>query len=570
MTDHGDFCLFNVYVPATGGQSLRSKLHFLDALRKSMQEARKQKPVILVGDLNITHRPLDVHWSDRVVYVDSILQEVRNATVWSSSAGESRPTVVPQWKRDVAQHWDRIRLALTTLRAVPTTTRNTKTSQQYEKFRASVTVSSESCTAVSNPLTSNGSSNTVNKDPSDTSPVSATSATSSRQVFLGKHEASESWCLMDYECILNSTKLRTDDDDDDDDDDDRGASDGYGVGNDAVRDEELGSVVIIRPPNVVSVSVLAELMGKIAGVLWTEEMQRDISDKHGAVVAEMPTRHWLSSVIDEDGMVDAFRHLYPGARDRFTCWHQFTNRRYYNEGSRIDYTLVDRSLLDRVRPGPVQGLRCCELPPAERSAVDQQRHHPQHCEAYHLTEEAALAAATANGRFQPVSFEGGGIQEASREALDSQFGAPHTGMVYTPPSFSDHIAVSLLLDGDGMFRTDLKLDTNDSLTKKSQPHKLQTSIASFFGSASVASGGSNKPQDPVNAAGAAGDARPPGASVLLSKKSRYHFAPAGVKEAKATEPSKLSRAPSSNKKKPARAKPPTNSILNHFKRSSHE
>jgi hypothetical protein len=257
-------------------------------------------------------------------------------------------------------------------------------------------------------------------------------------------------------------------------------------------------------------------------------------------------------------MVDAFRHFYPGARDRFTCWHQFTNRRYCNEGIRIDYTLVDRSLLQHVMRGPVQGLRCCDFPPpAERSAVDPRRAWQQD-EDYHLTEEAALAAATANGRFEPVSFEGGGIQEASREALDSQFGAPHTGMIYTPPSFSDHIAISLLLDG-GLLRTDLVLDAKDSSTKKSQPHKLQTSIASFFGNARATPAGCGSDQAPTSATGAAGNVPPRGPALFAKSSDRDNAANRRIVAKSAS---------SGNKKVPVKAKQPGNSILNHFKRSS--
>merc|ERR1712183_774399 len=100
-----------------------------------------------------------------------------------------------------------------------------------------------------------------------------------------------------------------------------------------------------------------------------------------------------------------------------------------------------------------------------------------------LGEEAALMAATANGMFEGGSFAGGGIAAATKRALDTQFGdgKPHTGLIYTPPSYSDHIAVSLLMKDD--FRDyvgQLKLG-NDSLTRKAQPHKKQRSIASFFG-----------------------------------------------------------------------------------------
>ena len=173
---------------------------------------------------------------------------------------------------------------------------------------------------------------------------------------------------------------------------------------------------------------------------------------------------------------------------RFTCWNQFTNRRYENEGTRIDYTIIDRSLLrhldyqstgGNIDPSSMLRCPCPSLDP--------------------LSERAALCAATSNGRFQPVSYQGEGIMEPSQDALDSQFGPPHTGMVYTPPSFSDHIGVSILFR-DTMFpslhnRTNVggncnSIETNavglvlndksSVATRKAQPHKKQKSLASYF------------------------------------------------------------------------------------------
>ena len=104
-----------------------------------------------------------------------------------------------------------------------------------------------------------------------------------------------------------------------------------------------------------------------------------------------------------------------------------------------------------------------------------------------LGQESALAAATANGLFEPGSFAGGGIAVATKRALDTQFGEAHTGMIYTPPSYSDHIAVSLLMkESFKEFIGTLDL-LNDASTRKAQPHKQQRSIASFFASSSSSS-----------------------------------------------------------------------------------
>ena len=46
--------------------------------------------------------------------------------------------------------------------------------------------------------------------------------------------------------------------------------------------------------------------------------------------------------------VDTFRHLHPDVSNQFTCWDERTNARASNRGSRIDYILVTRDLVDKV------------------------------------------------------------------------------------------------------------------------------------------------------------------------------------------------------------------------------
>lgn len=256
-----------------------------------------------------------------------------------------------------------------------------------------------------------------------------------RRVFLGNHEASADYCHHNYDFS------------------------GY-----TYFDEDTGVNVPAREENAVSVAVLAELMAKIIGVQWSEAVTRQIAETAGAVERLSPPRLWLRAVMEEDGMVDAFRHYFPEAQARFTCWNQNKNRRYVNDGARIDYTLIDKLLLPYIQKGEVSTLRCC----GDMEAGED------------LSEKAALQAATANGCFQPVSFEGGGMVEASQQALDTQFGPPHTGHVYTPPTLSDHIGVSLLLDDGILPNSAYALSTSDSATRKAQPHKQQATIASFF------------------------------------------------------------------------------------------
>lgn len=130
MTDHGKFVLFNVYVPASSGQPLSYKMKFLNALRRAMDQQRKNnKHVILVGDLNISHAKLDQFWSDRVLFVKDIQTEAMSASA------ESLPT----WKLDLAKAWPKIEEVMKTKDVVPTQTTNSLTNKKYDKYRMTVT-----------------------------------------------------------------------------------------------------------------------------------------------------------------------------------------------------------------------------------------------------------------------------------------------------------------------------------------------------------------------------------------------------------------------------------------------
>ena len=466
MTDHGAFVVFNVYVPASGGHSVTKKMHFLKSLRRKMQEQRRvhNKAVMLVGDLNISHGVLDVDWKNRVLHVDDILDQVKQHTAGftcntttntetQQSASVSSPDTLPAWKMELANAWPLIVETLKTKKVVPTQTCNSLTGAKYDRFRL--------CVTMENPT---------------------------RTIYLGKHESSEDYCYCGYDFAHEGHYL----------------------------DPDTDEPVLGSQPNVVILSVLQELMGKIAKVAWTDQTLREISNTPDAGRQRVhPPRQWLTKLLEEDDMVDTFRHLYPTAEARFTCWYQFTNTRYSNCGTRIDYTLVDKSLLPFLKQGG--NLRTGELQNSARSealqtaaAADTTAETTDVMDP--LTEQAALAAATARGRFQPVSFEGGGIVEATQQTLDTQFGPRHTGMIYTPPSFSDHVAISLLLgDSRGGSNSNnediasttaanqthwkahnwgaLVLDEKDPATKRSQPQKAQKSIASFF-SNTVANTGS--------------------------------------------------------------------------------
>ncbi len=60
-------------------------------------------------------------------------------------------------------------------------------------------------------------------------------------------------------------------------------------------------------------------------------------------------RQVFSTFLQNDIFVDVFRHLHPNERSTFTCFDERTNARERNAGVRIDYVLVTKGLLSKVK-----------------------------------------------------------------------------------------------------------------------------------------------------------------------------------------------------------------------------
>ena len=107
-------------------------------------------------------------------------------------------------------------------------------------------------------------------------------------------------------------------------------------------------------------------------------------------------------------------------------------------------TIVDRALFDSVvRPDEprLSGLPAlATIPPAACGSDGDPRSLSPYSEA------AAHLAATSGGRWQPAAFTGVGLEQGREDWYSLQFVPPHNGIVYCPPRYSDHVAVSLLLD----------------------------------------------------------------------------------------------------------------------------
>ncbi len=64
-------------------------------------------------------------------------------------------------------------------------------------------------------------------------------------------------------------------------------------------------------------------------------------------------REKFGRLLDEDGLLDSYRHLYPDQRDAYTWWSYRMRARDKNIGWRIDYFLVSRALGENIRKAQI-------------------------------------------------------------------------------------------------------------------------------------------------------------------------------------------------------------------------
>ena len=232
---------------------------------------------------------------------------------------------------------------------------------------------------------------------------------------------------------------------------------------------EAGEKVIVKEKNRICVESVMQILKalRLYSALGApkEDRLRDIAIETGESTTPQPVAQWYHNVLAGEGggkMIDSFDHLrteiVPGNPllvDRFTCWEQRTNKRYENCGSRIDYILVDEPFF----------VKHC-LAPLQRATT---------LSALHANVEEDC---TAEGGFEPAPVDGTGIPDGTAAAFAHQFSYLESPLVYTPPTYSDHIAVSLWLEKrEELFPKVLKMDKSCA---KCQPQTKQPSISAFF------------------------------------------------------------------------------------------
>jgi len=239
-------------------------------------------------------------------------------------------------------------------------------------------------------------------------------------------------------------------------------TDGIGVeqnGEEVLGQASQDAAYILKYPGEMDVVDIAECLKKLSGIEVKPHVLKWIAGAIGRVATPPAVYEWLNKVLREDCMVDSFACFHPNAEERFTCWDQYRNKRHENVGSRIDYILIDQALFER-----------CAIRGANLEAHG--NHEPD-------SAAAALAAATLGGISQPSPYIGGGMPALEEEEYYAQFrDEASSGIVYTPPQLSDHVATSLLLRGCSMV-SPIAL-VKDAATQRCQPHRKSKRITDFF------------------------------------------------------------------------------------------
>ena len=373
LTRHPGFSLLNVYTPNSGArrQRLESQVSFLEACKQCLRAERKARgvPVIMGGDFNLTYRGIDRHWKWRMVNVANLLQ--LDFTKQPSPRGsddtleKNDQDIVGEMAVRFRTHFDTVLAMLKTAKMEPFESTNAK-GKKVPKFR----------------VRANGSKG---------------------KVLLGSPSDNEDdWSNKMYLQFKG----------------------------DVTKEEEATAL----SECFFVIGALAECFEKAVGVPWGSVSQLvAFADRFGLPTSPAICQEWMKSMLspkcgeemeletEQENMIDAFASLRPSARSRFTCWEQYRNKRYVNEGSRIDYFIIDPSLFKLVATG---GPLSCGEENQEATVLTDQ---PASSLTNPDSAEAALLATTACGLWQAASFEGGGMNDAPKKAYERQFCKPHTG-----------------------------------------------------------------------------------------------------------------------------------------------
>ncbi|CAE8688800.1 unnamed protein product [Polarella glacialis] len=193
--------------------------------------------------------------------------------------------------------------------------------------------------------------------------------------------------------------------------------------------------------------------------------------------AEPECMELLKSWVGPQGdFLDTFVACHGDAVDRFTFWSQQANLRYSNCGSRLDYVLCEKDAAQELVAtvtaeliGGTDHVGAESAEAAQNAATNFASWHGAHT----LQKDVMLDKAG-----------GLSLQQDDMRLNNSQFRSPHTGILYTPPKYSDHVPVCACFVGRSSGFAKGSLTITEEQTRRSTPWVAQASISSFFGAGS--------------------------------------------------------------------------------------
>ena len=425
LTDHGSFVVFNVYVPYSGETYGRyaSKMYFYELLEKAMERQRKSgKPVILCGDLNTSSKAIDCSTLYRYIDMKKLL----------STNSDNNETI-----QKLQLNWNSMHECLMSINFEMEDEKKGKLHCILDDKKHYIDATSEE------PIKDYffGEILLCNDEYAVKESKSTEYILTKNNLYLtrtradvnGNIPSSGISCSKKFYSILNPGDI------------------------DRSNLEKIWDIVQKNRESTTGKRMY------LTSTNWEE-----IAIRFGNPCHSIAGVNWLNNLLSESNntrMIDTFRSTYPNTEFRYTCWDQSTNRRYSNIGSRIDYILVDIDMWTQVFIDNQVALHNGVVGNENDLLSDKDK---------------ALRATTANFKFKEVTLESKGLAvpiDIDAIQLHTKH-LPHTGIIYTPPDFSDHVAVAILIKRPSGFQEMTISDDKD--TKDSQPHKKQTSITSFF------------------------------------------------------------------------------------------
>nr|CCC95640.1 unnamed protein product [Trypanosoma congolense IL3000] len=451
VTCHSAFVLVNIYVVnGRKGERFEYKMWFLSCMKNLLLRLKREtrKPLIFVGDLNMTFHPKDAHWSLRRINFPSLMELThcaRNVTKerWSETLPHITQEALCNMEEFIAEQ--------TSLQLI----------SEIESQRASGTLSA----GIDSPLLCVVVANDYAKG-SD-----------------AKNGVERGLMGSSFMKLVRTVKER-----------------------ERLRCGKVGALA--------SLSELCE--GGVTNV-FVDTLLRPLPLSHNRelfVISELcglPPHEELSvnfmkQLLADLNLCDAMLHRSEdeGEKNKFscpcpyTCWDQSRNKRVANEGTRIDYILVDRQLLSTLVPcqatenniGVSSPLNARSAQKVSSSCGENDGTGSGHLQPSSSPSSAAsffddfdgpsyttaLGRVLANGAYPMAPMDGSGLPPLKGEAKFLQFrGLPSTGLFVSPPQYSDHCGICAYFKG-------LSLENAPGKVKEVHPclYKPPLSLDSFF------------------------------------------------------------------------------------------